>query len=103
MPIDLGAHHCLNNSGVVHALNTSRAGPLMVRVTTSSRSDFRSTFVKLFTGSPSLLASIGLLLPFQFFDNLVQFVEACVPQLAVPLDPRRFFRQAALAEPAGAH
>src|SRR4026208_1206712 len=90
MPIDFGSHHCLNSSGLVHASNTRRAGPLKVRVTTSSRSDFRSTVVGFFTvvGSLTLLASIDLLLPLQFLNNLVQFVEACVPELAVPLDPR---------------
>src|SRR5258708_26352044 len=95
MPIDFGTHHCLNSSGFVHASNTMRAGPLKVRVTTSSRSDFRSTVVRFFIGmaSLSLLASIDLLLPFQFLNNLVQLVEACVPELAVPLDPCRFFHQ----------
>ena len=47
-PNDFGAHHCLNSSGLVHASNTMRAGPLKVRVTTSSRSDFRSTVVWFF-------------------------------------------------------
>src|SRR6186713_3234922 len=105
MPIDLGTHHCLNSLGLVHASNTRRAGPLKVRVTTSSRSDFRSTVVRLFmgVGSLSLLASIDLLLPFQFLNNLVQLVEACVPELAVPLDPCRLFLQPAQAEPAGPH
>src|SRR5918994_4537404 len=90
-PIDFGAHHRMNSSGVVHASNTMRAGPLKVRVTTSSRSDFRSTVVRFFMGasSLSLLASIDFLLPFQFFNNLVQLVEACVPELAVPIDPCR--------------
>src|SRR6185437_12324673 len=83
MPIDFGTHHRLNSSGLVHASNTMRAGPLTVRVTTSSRSDFRSTVVRFMgVGSLSLLASIDLLLPFQFLDNLVQLVEACVPELA---------------------
>src|SRR6185436_5734952 len=105
MPIDFGTHHCLNSSGLVHASNTMRAGPLKVRVTTSSRSDFRSTVVRFFIGvaSLSLLASIDLLLPFQFLDNLVQLVEACGPELAVPLDPCRLFLQCAKAELAGAH
>src|SRR5881397_4335046 len=105
MPIDFGAHHCLNSSGLVHASNTRRAGPLKVRVVTSSRSDFRSTVVPFFmgAGSLSLLASIDLLLPFQFLNNLVQLVEACVPELAVPLDPCRLFLQSAQAEPAGPH
>src|SRR5262245_62617957 len=78
IPIDFGAHHCLNSSGVVHASNTRRAGPLMVRVTTSSRSDVRSTVVRFFIGAASLSlpAFIDFLLPFQFLDNLVQLVEA---------------------------
>src|SRR6185436_2457996 len=80
-------------------------GPLKVRMTTSSRSDFRSTVVRFFIGvaSLSLLASIDLLLPFQFLDNLVQLVEACVPELAVPLDPGRLFLQSARADLAGPH
>src|SRR5215813_3549991 len=105
MPIDLGAHHCVNSSGLIHASNTMRAGPLNVRVTTSSRSDFRSTVVRFFmgVGSLSLLASIDLLLPFQFVDNLVQLVEACVPELAVLLNPCRLFLQSARADLAGPH
>src|SRR4029079_692922 len=99
IPIDFGTHHCLNSSGLVHASNTMRAGPLKVRVTTSSRSDFRSTVVRLFASvcSLSLLAFIGLLLPFQFLDNFVQLVEACGPELVVSLDPCRFFFQTARA------
>src|SRR5512143_602991 len=105
MPIDFGAHHRLNSSGLVHAWNTMRAGPLKVRVTTSSRSDVRSTVVRFFIGVASLsfLASIDLLLPFQFLDNLVQLVEACVPELAVSLEPCRLLLQSARAEPAGPH
>src|SRR6187397_2613463 len=102
-PNDFGTHHRLNSSGLVHASNTMRAGALKVRVTTSSRSDFRSTVVRFFmgVGSLSLFASIDLLLPFRFLDNLVQLVEACVPELAVPLDPCRLFLQSAQAEFAG--
>src|SRR4249920_2512595 len=105
MPIDFGAHQRLNSSGLVHASNTMRAGPLKLRVTTSSRSDFRFTVVRFVTevGSFSLLASIDLLLKFQFLNNLVQLVEACVPELAVPLDPCRLFLQSAQAELAGPH
>ena len=97
MPIDFGTHHRLNSSGLVHASNTMRAGPLKVRVTTSSRSDVRSTVVRFFMGvaSLSLVASIDLLLPLQFLDDLVQLVEACVPELAVPLDPCRLFVESA--------
>src|SRR5436190_654208 len=104
-PNDFGTHHRLNSSGLVHASNTMRAGPLMVRVTTSSRSDFRSTVVWFFmgVGSLSLLASIVHLLPFQFLDNLVQLAEARLPELAVPRDPRRLFIQSARTQLAGPH
>src|SRR4051812_44511344 len=104
-PLDFGTHHRLNSSGLVHASNTMRAGPLMVRVTTSSRSDFRSTVVWFFmgVGSLSLLASIVHLLPFQFLDNLVQLAEARLPELAVPRDPRRLFIQSARTQLAGPH
>src|SRR6187399_2143368 len=89
IPIDFGTHHCLNSSGRVHASNTRRAGPLTVLVTTSSRSDFRSTVVRFFMGatSRSLLASMDVLLPLQRLDNLVQLVEPGIPELVVPLDP----------------
>src|SRR5262249_23416285 len=104
-PIDFGAHHRLSSSGLVHASNTMRAGPLKVRVTTSSRSDFRSTVVRFFigVGSLSFLASIDLLLPLEFLDNLVQLVESCVPALAIPLDPRRLVLQSARADRARPH
>src|ERR1044071_8636201 len=105
IPIDFGAHHCLNSSGLVHASNTMRAGALNVRMTTSSRSDFRSTVVRFFIGvaSLSLFASIALLLLFQFLDNLVQFIEACGPELAIALEPCRRFLQSPRAERAGPH
>src|SRR3982750_2343907 len=105
MPNDFGTHHRLKSSGLVHASNTTRAGPLKMRVTTSSRPGFRSTVVRFFmgVGSLSLLASIDLLLPFQFFDNVVQLVEACVPELAVPLEPCHLFLQSARADLAGPH
>src|ERR1700685_3096814 len=105
MPVDFGAHHRLSSSGLVHASNTMRAGPLKVRVMTSTRSDFRSTVVRFFmgVGSLSLLASIDLLLPFQFLDNLVQLVEACYPAPAFPPNPCRLLLQSAQAELAGAH
>src|SRR5882724_1051909 len=104
-PNDFGTHHRLSSSGLVHASNTMRAGPLTVRVMTSSRSDFRSTVVWFFmgVGSLSLLASIELFLPFQFLDNHVQLVEACVPEQAVPLDPRRLILQPARPQRAGPH
>src|ERR1700733_3729617 len=98
IPNDFGAHHRLSASGLVQASNTMRAGALKVRVTTSSRSDFRSTVVRFFMGLGSLpvLASIDLLLLFQFLDDLVQLVEARVPEPPVPLDPRRLLLQSVL-------
>src|SRR5262249_3592433 len=104
-PNDFGTHHRLNSSGLVHASNTMRAGPLKVRVTTSSRSDFRSTVVRFFmaVGSLSLFASIDLLLPFQFLHHLVQLAEPSVPQMAIPLDPGRLFLHWARANLAGPH
>jgi hypothetical protein len=47
---DFGTHQRWNSSALVHASNTMRGGALMVRVTTSSRSDFRSTDVRFFMG-----------------------------------------------------
>src|SRR5580692_11551228 len=52
IPTDFGTHHCLNSSGLVHASNTMRAGASKLRVTTSSRSDFRFTVVGFFMGQP---------------------------------------------------
>src|SRR4051812_30279158 len=77
-PADFGTHHRLNSSGLVQASNTMRAGALKVRVTTSSRSDFRSTVVRFFPelASPVSFAFIDFVLLFQLLDNLVQFVEA---------------------------
>src|SRR4029077_10776593 len=65
IPIDFATHHCLKGSGLlhppalrphhrlessalVHASNTMRAGASKVRVTTTSRSDFRSAVVTFF-------------------------------------------------------
>src|SRR5262245_57157290 len=78
IPNDFGVHHRVSNSGLVQASNTKRAGPLKVRVTTSSRSDFRSTVVRFFVavGLPSLLVSIDSFLSFKFLDNPIQLVEA---------------------------
>src|ERR1044072_2610267 len=105
IPIDLGTPQRWNSSALVNASNTIRAGPLMVRVTTTSRSDVRSTVVRFFTGSGllSILALIALLHSCQFLDNLVQLVEAFVPALAVPLEPHRLFLQSARAQLAHPH
>src|ERR1041384_3623528 len=45
MPMDRGTHQRMNRSGLDQASNTSRAGASKVRVTTTSRSDARSTVV----------------------------------------------------------
>src|SRR5262245_2678508 len=105
MPIDFGTHHCLSSSGRVHASNTRRAGPLKVRVTTSSRSDFRSTVVRFFVGAGSLsvFSTIDFVLSFQCLENRVQRLEACAPEKVVPLDPRGHFLQSTHAERAGPH
>src|SRR4051812_25052551 len=105
MPMDFGTHHFLNSSGCVHASNTRRAGPSNVRVTTSSRSDVRSTVTafRSTAGSLLLLATIDLLLELQFFDDFVQCAEPRVPQLVIPIDPRRHFLEAARADPTCAY
>jgi hypothetical protein len=81
---DRGDRPGLAPSSLVHArreygFTSMRAGPLMVRVTTTSRCDFRSTVVRFFAerGLLSILAFIALLLSCQFLDNPVQLVEAC--------------------------
>src|SRR5512143_85188 len=73
IPHDFGTHHRLSSSGLVQASKTTCAGPLKVRVTTSSRSDLRSTLVLFFVRLVSLffLLSMGFLLLFQFLDNLI--------------------------------
>src|SRR6516225_126214 len=83
-PNDFGTHHRLNSSALVNASNTMRAGPLMVRVTATPRSDFPSTVVRSFggAGSVSLLAFNDPLLPFQLPYHLLQPVKARVPDLA---------------------
>src|SRR5690349_6298735 len=105
MPIDCGTHHLLNSSGLVHASNTRRAGPLNVRVSTSSRSDLRSTLTRfrLAAGSLVLLVFIDLLLTSEVFDDVVQCAKACIPQFLIPLDPCRRFLEAALADAAVAY
>src|SRR5690348_6954578 len=103
MPRDFGTHQRLKSSGFDQASNTRRAGALKVRVTTTSRSDFLTTVVRLPGDSLLLPASIGLLLALHLFENLVQFVEARVPELVVALDPRRDFLQPPCADPAGAY
>src|SRR5262245_26799823 len=103
MPIDFGTHHCLSSSGRVHASNTRRAGALKVRVTTSSRSDFRSTVVRFLVGvgSISFFSTIDFSLSFQCLYNRVQRLKACTPEKVVPLDPRCRLLQSTRAERAG--
>src|SRR4051794_608472 len=89
MPIDLDPHHRLNRSGFVHASNTMCAGASKVRVTTSSRSDFRSTLVRfsMGLGSLSFFAATEILPLFQILDNPVQLVKAFGPELVIFLQP----------------
>src|SRR5262245_12577303 len=103
-PSDWGTHHCLNSSALANASNTSRAGALMVRVTTISLSEARSTVVRFAgAGSGFLLASMDLLLAFQFLDYLLKRVEARLPELAVALQPGSLLLEAPRPEPAGPH
>src|SRR3984893_1072618 len=102
MPTDFGTHQRLNNSGLLHASKTMCAGALNVRVTTSSRSDLRSTAVRFMAaGLPSFPSGICLVGSFQVLDDLGQPVDAGARELAVPLDPGGLFSQRAHAKPAG--
>src|SRR5687768_16092507 len=104
MPKEAGVHHFMISSGLVQASNTIRAGPLKVRVTTTSRSDRRSVVVSHFgMGSLFRSASIGYFLLFEFFNDFVEFIEAGGPELPVALDPRRLLFEPADAQPAGPH
>src|SRR4051812_27275930 len=58
MGADFGTHHCLKSLGLVQASNTRSDGPLMVRDTTSSRSDFRTAFVWFFICFPSSVSTL---------------------------------------------
>src|SRR2546430_15190859 len=102
MPTDFGTHQRLNNSGLLHASKTMCAGALNVRVTTSSRSDLRSTAVRFMAaGLPSFSLGICLLLWFLVLDNLFQLVEACAPELAVALGSGGLFFPRAPGKAAG--
>src|SRR5262245_5870252 len=102
MGADLGTHQRFISSGLVHASNTMRAGALNVRVTTRSRSDFRSTVVWFLVDSPSFVFTVLLLL-LEFLNDVVQFVEAFGPHPAMPFEPRRLLHEAPLAESTRAH
>src|SRR3569833_3676058 len=104
MPKDLGVHHFMMSSGVVQASQTMRAGASKLRVTTTSRSEWRSVVVTGLGGcSLARIASMGLFLLLELFNDLVQFFEARRPHLAVALDPGGFLLEAAAAEAAGAN
>src|SRR5271166_5421734 len=70
-----GPHQRAMCSGCVHALNTSRRGASMTRVTTSSRS------------AVLMFASTALLLALQFLQVALEAVEALFPEDAVVLQP----------------
>src|SRR5690348_8660266 len=102
-PADSGTHQRWNNSALLHASKTICAGASNVRVTTSSRSDLRSTTVRFTTALLSFASGICLLLPAQVPDDFVQSVETRAPHLAVLLDPGGLFFQPAPPELAGAY
>src|SRR5262245_57555410 len=103
-PSDFGTHHCLNSSGLVNASNTRRAGALMARVTTISRSEARSTLVRsIAAGSAFLPASIVLHLAVLSVDAQLQRVEPRIAEPALLLEPGCHFLQPARAELAGPH
>src|SRR3954447_21379040 len=103
--MDFGTHHCRNSSASVQASNTTARGPSIVRVTTSSRSDVRSTVVRstVVVASAALRVSIALLLPSSLRDDLLQLVEPGVPQPALLVDPRGLVLESTRAQPAGAN
>src|SRR5262249_33490311 len=73
-----------------------------VRVTTSSRSDLRSTAVRFMAaGLPFFPLGICLFLWFQVLDNLVQRGEAVAPRFAGAVGPGGVFFQRAPAKAAG--
>src|SRR4051812_17302209 len=100
--MDFGTHHCRNSSASVHASNTTSRGPSIVRVTTRSRSDVRSTVVRSIVVVPPapLGVSLHLPLPPPRRDALLQLAEPGAPQPPLPLDPRGLVLEAARAEPA---
>src|SRR3569832_43634 len=102
MPKDLGVHHFMMSSGVVQASKTMRAGAAKVRVTTTSRSEFRSVVVT-HPGACSVarFASIGLFLLLELINDFVQFGKACRPHLAVAFDPHRLVFEATVPKAAG--
>src|SRR5262245_18011448 len=102
MGTDFGTHQRFISSGRVHASKTMRAGALNVRVTMRSRSDFRTTVVRLRVDSPSF-SSMAPRLLLEFFNDLVQFIEANLPPLPVDFEPSDLVGQAVRAESAGSH
>src|ERR1700722_15110841 len=66
-----------------------RAGALNVRVTTSSRSDRRSTVVVFVAtaGSLPFPTAMGLLLVLELFHELIQFLETFLPDAPVASEP----------------
>ncbi len=105
MPIDFGIHHCLKSSAFVQASNTRRAGASTVLVTTTSRSETRSTVVEGFTRVGSLSLWTASTFSFRFISSTtsVERIEARGPELAIALDPGDLFIQSPRSQPAGAH
>ena len=102
IPKPSGAHQRRNSSAWLHALNTISRGASKVRVTTSSRSDFLSTSVRLLrrrhysSADPSSSSC--------FISKItLQRVEPRFEQLALGLDPFGLALEAACLQPAGPH
>src|SRR4249919_2529256 len=72
-----GPHHRAKCFASVNARKTMDRGPPIVRVTTISRSD----------AAASLRVVTGLLL-LELLDEFIEAVEALVPELLEPADPR---------------
>src|SRR5262245_17635109 len=103
MPAPFGTHHRRNSSGSAHALNTMCGGASNRRVTTSSRSDFRSTAVRFCaTGLLLVCWSIFFLL-FHLENDLVQGIEPRLEELAMRFDPFGLRLEAALPKLARPH
>src|SRR3954452_17729648 len=84
---DRGIHQRWNSSAWLHALNTMWRGASNRRVTTSSRSDFRSTAVRFGAALWLLVCWSIILLLLHLENDLVQSVEPRLEELAVRFDP----------------
>src|SRR3712207_2298153 len=102
MPTPAGTHQRRNSSASAHALNTMCGGASNRRVTTSSRSPFRSTAVRFCaTGLVACPSILFLLL--HLVKDLVQSIEPRLEEPPMRFNPIRLCFQAALTKPARPH